>query len=62
MEWCLTCHRNPEKYITVPPNDKEQAFNMDYQPTEPQETLGPKLVEAYHVHKEQLTNCSICHR
>ena len=62
MEWCLTCHRNPEKFINVPPDQKDQAFNMDYKPDEPQETLGPKLVELYHVHKEQLTNCSICHR
>ena len=62
MEWCLTCHRNPEKFINVPPDNKGAAFDMTYKPSEPQETLGPKLVEAYHVHKEQLTNCSICHR
>ena len=62
MEWCLTCHRNPEKFINVPPENKDAAFDMTYKPSEPQETLGPKLVEAYHIHKEQLTNCSICHR
>ncbi len=59
MEWCLRCHREPEKFI----RPKDQVFNMKY--VAPgganQLELGRKLVEEYHVHKEQLTNCSVCH-
>jgi hypothetical protein len=65
MEWCLNCHRNPELYI----RPRSEVYNLDYNPaTDPnhpgmtQETLGAQLVKDYHIHKEQLTNCSICHR
>ena len=58
MEWCLECHRAPEKYI----RPKDQVFNMRYEPPGDQMALGSKLVKDYHVHKEQLTNCWICHR
>ncbi len=58
MQWCLDCHRNPEKFI----RPKEEVFTMGYKPAEDQATLGPKLVQAYHVNVRQLTNCSICHR
>jgi hypothetical protein len=56
MEWCLDCHRAPEKYI----RPKDQVFNMEYQPSEPQEILGARLVAEYKVRK--LDNCSVCHR
>jgi hypothetical protein len=56
MQWCLECHRNPEKYI----RPREQVFSMTWQPTEDQRTLGSRLVKAYHV--ESLTSCSTCHR
>lgn len=59
MRWCVTCHRNPEEFI----RPKEQVFNMAWQTTpEEQAELGPKLVAQYKIRKEQLTNCSICHR
>src|SRR4051812_19871056 len=58
MEWCLNCHREPEKFI----RPRDQVFNMRYQPPADQMALGAKLVKEYHVHKEQLTNCYICHR
>ncbi len=58
MEWCLGCHREPERYL----RPRDQVFNMKYQPPRDQYALGSKLVEEYHVHKEQLTNCSVCHR
>jgi hypothetical protein len=59
MEWCLDCHKNPEKYV----RPKDQVFNMKYQPPSDQQTLGETLVNTqYHVHKEQLTNCAVCHR
>ncbi|MEZ5398571.1 MAG: cytochrome c3 family protein [Bryobacteraceae bacterium] len=56
MEWCLDCHRAPEKYI----RPKSEVFNMEYQPAEPQSVIGPRLVEEYKVRK--LTDCSVCHR
>lgn len=56
MDWCLDCHRNPEKFV----RPKEQVFNMNWTPTEDQKTLGPKLVKEYKIQK--LTNCSVCHR
>jgi hypothetical protein len=67
MGWCLDCHREPEKFI----RPKSEVFNMNYDvnsdtnlPAElrSQEALGKKLIADYHVHKEQLTNCAICHR
>ena len=58
MEWCLQCHREPEKFV----RPKDQVFNMKYQPPSDQMTLGKQLVEQYHVNKEQLTNCAVCHR
>lgn len=56
MEWCLDCHRAPEKYI----RPKDQVFNMEYKPAGDQAALGAKLVAEYKVRK--LTDCSICHR
>jgi hypothetical protein len=58
MEWCLQCHRNPEKYI----RPKDQVFNMKYQAPKDQLALGNKLVEQYHIQKQQLTDCNVCHR
>jgi hypothetical protein len=58
MEWCLNCHRNPEQYI----RPRDQVFNMSWEAPGDQLELGRALVAQYHVHKEQLTNCSICHR
>jgi len=56
MEWCLDCHRAPEKYI----RPKDQVFNMEYKPEGDQAALGAKLVAEYKVRK--LTDCSVCHR
>jgi len=56
MEWCLACHRNPEKYV----RPVEEVFNLDWEPEEPQEVLGARLVEEYGI--ERLDNCSTCHR
>jgi hypothetical protein len=54
MEWCLACHRNPEKNV----RPKHEVFNMAYV-AKNQETLGPELVRAYKIQK--LTSCSTCH-
>jgi hypothetical protein len=59
MEWCLDCHRSPEKYL----RPREEVFTMGWQPPIPQEQLGRELVQQYAVDSHwKLTNCSICHR
>src|SRR5581483_2978328 len=56
MEWCLSCHRHPERYLR--PRDK--VFAMDYRPPHDQIELGRRLMKIYHV--QSLTSCSTCHR
>ena len=56
MDWCLECHRAPERYV----RPRQYVFNMDYQPSVDQITLGEKLVKEYRIRK--LTSCSTCHR
>jgi hypothetical protein len=72
MEWCLECHRAPEKFI----RPREQVFNMRYeQPTsnkvvtvgdakfEDQIALGRALIKKYNVRPPMdITTCSTCHR
>lgn len=56
MEWCLECHRNPERYV----RPREHVFSMDWQPPSDQIALGEKLVREYKI--ENPTSCSVCHR
>ena len=72
MEWCLDCHRAPDKYL----RPKDQVFNMEYaQPTgqrpfdfngkhyEDQRELGRDLIRLYNIRSPQdITSCSTCHR
>jgi hypothetical protein len=70
MEWCIACHREPEKHL----RPKEEVFNMrwsaDQAGTNPatghpytQRELGLELKEKYRVRDAvTLTNCSMCHR
>jgi hypothetical protein len=59
MEWCIACHREPERYL----RPRDQVFSMSYQPPANQLELGLKLKQAYHVQSvRQLTSCSTCHR
>jgi hypothetical protein len=59
MEWCLECHRNPERYI----RPVEYVFVMGWEPQEDQEELGRRLVEEYNIAPiRQLTDCSVCHQ
>ena len=78
MEWCLDCHRAPEKYL----RPRDQVFNMRYQqPTseDPVElpgangqgvvkftdqlALGKELKNRYHLRSvRDITSCSTCHR
>ncbi len=56
MEWCLDCHRHPERYV----RPRDQVFAMDYAPPHDQIALGSRLMKDYHLHS--LTSCSTCHR
>jgi hypothetical protein len=56
MQWCLECHRNPEKYV----RPKQYIYKMDYEPPSDQLVLGAKLVSEYKI--QRLTDCWTCHR
>jgi hypothetical protein len=56
MEWCLDCHRRPERYV----RPREAVFRVDYVAPPNQLELGDRLVAQYRIQK--LTNCSTCHR
>jgi hypothetical protein len=45
MEWCLECHRAPEKYV----RPKDKIFDMTWQPPADQLEQGRKLVEEYKI-------------
>ena len=56
MEWCLGCHRNPERYV----RPRDQVFSTTYVPPANQLELGKRLVAEYQIQK--LTSRSTCHR
>ena len=56
MEWCLDCHRAPERYV----RPRDAVFRVDYVAPPNQAELGARLVEEYQIQK--LTSCSVCHR
>ena len=57
MQWCLACHRAPEKFLR-PPADE---FSMTWHPRN-QLALGKRLVREEHIDVARLTDCSVCHR
>jgi hypothetical protein len=56
MEWCLDCHRQPEKYL----RPKSEVYSLSYQPPARQLELGRELAARYNV--KPSTSCSTCHR
>ena len=56
MEWCINCHRNPEKYV----RPRAEVYTMGYKPSVPQSVMGPQLVKEYAIRGN--TSCSTCHR
>ena len=68
MEWCLDCHRFPEKHL----RPRDEVYNMKFQAGDvkkadgtpySQVELGRELKEKHQVREASvLTNCSICHR
>jgi hypothetical protein len=59
MEWCLGCHRQPEKFL----RPKDKVFDMNWQPPADQMEQGRRLAAEYKIPKaDVLTSCSTCHR
>jgi hypothetical protein len=58
MHWCLNCHRDPAPKLRPP----DQIFNMDWTAPKDQAEQGRRLLAAYHIKTEHLTDCSRCHR
>jgi hypothetical protein len=59
MEWCLDCHRAPEKYL----RPRSEVFNMAYRAPANQLEVGMALKKEYRVPGiEHMTSCSVCHR
>jgi hypothetical protein len=56
MEWCLECHRAPEKFV----RPREFVFSVSWRPPADQLARGQQLVEKYKI--ARLTSCSVCHR
>jgi hypothetical protein len=55
MQWCLDCHRNPEKHV----RPRDAVFDFDWKPST-KTPSGDDLVNAHSIKSE--TNCSVCHR
>ncbi len=59
MEWCLDCHRHPERHL----RPQKDIFNMKWQAPEDQAERGRDLVRSYRIRDtHSLTSCSVCHR
>ncbi|HZS08771.1 MAG TPA: cytochrome c3 family protein [Blastocatellia bacterium] len=59
MEWCLGCHRQPEKFV----RPRDQIYNMAWQPPANQIEQGRRLIAEYNIQSPAaLTSCSVCHR
>lgn len=59
MEWCLSCHRNPEQFI----RPKSEIYNMDWKDSNLTAEQRADLKEQYKIRSRQLlTSCSTCHR
>src|SRR6202035_2705248 len=56
MEWCLDCHRNPQKYV----RPREEVFNLAWEPPANDPGLGVRLVKQYKI--RSMTSCDTCHR
>ena len=62
MEWCLECHRAPQRFV----RDKDKIFDMEWRPentTRAEIQHGHELVEINRIQPANvLTSCSTCHR
>jgi Cytochrome c7 and related cytochrome c len=72
MEWCLNCHRAPEKFlrpraevfnIRYEPPSAEKPLEMDGRKFTDQHSLGTYLLRKYKVRSVwDITSCNTCHR
>lgn len=59
MEWCLSCHREPEKFL----RPKEEIFNTKWDVNNLTDEERLQLKADYKIRsKEMMTSCSTCHR
>jgi hypothetical protein len=59
MEWCLSCHRQPENFI----RPKSEIYNMKWKDSNLTAEERTKLKTDYKIRSKQLlTSCSTCHR
>jgi len=59
MQWCLQCHRDPERYL----RPRDRVFDMAWQPSGDRRELGRRLAREYGLRTtRELTDCSTCHR
>jgi hypothetical protein len=59
MEWCLACHREPEKFI----RPLSEITNTKWDVNELSDDERLKLKDDYKIRsKEMMTSCSTCHR
>jgi hypothetical protein len=58
MEWCLSCHKNPEQFV----RPKSEIYNTAYQDNLSAEEKA-ELAKGYQIRNRGLmTSCSMCHR
>ena len=59
MEWCLSCHREPEKFL----RPKSEITNTKWDVNELTDEQRLQLKADYHIRsKLMMTSCSTCHR
>jgi hypothetical protein len=60
MQWCLECHRAPEKFV----RPKDKIFDMAWTPPANQREVGLELVREYKIDTEhyKMLDCNLCHR
>jgi hypothetical protein len=59
MEWCLDCHRAPERVL----RPRDRIYDMDWEPPADQRRRGAVLAREYGTPSSGvLTSCSTCHR
>jgi hypothetical protein len=56
MEWCLECHRQPERFV----RPREAVFEFGWHPPAGETAMGAQLVNDYRIRK--VDYCSACHR
>ena len=56
MEWCLDCHRQPQKYV----RPQSEVYNPRWIPPADQPAQGRKIVDERRL--QPRTSCNTCHR